>query len=393
MKKTLYLVFTLLIIQLTANAQWNSIADFGGDARDGAASFVINDVAYVGAGIFSKDFFRYNSNTNQWTKLNDVADGASRSFSASFAINGKGYLVCGDAAFGQAHDEVWEYDPTNDSWAQKNKFPGGNRVGMVTILFNNRVFVGGGTDKISNTGYGTIYNDFYEYLPATDTWVAKANLPEMTAFASGFVVDDKGYMCFGNSSDAQFSNKLYMYDPANDTWTNKADFPGAARNAGIAFGLNGKGYAGLGQSAFTATYSDFYSYDPSSDVWSRLTDYPTDRTGWSTAFTIQSTGYGYVGTGATIALDFSKSFYYFDPILSSIKTTKKEKLKVYPNPFSNTLNIENLVEGETILLTDITGKTIQTVNTSTTQTINTTNLAKGIYFLHSQNGVAKLLKQ
>lgn len=393
MKKTIYLFIILSIAHLTLNAQWKSTSDFGGDGRDGAASFVINDIAYVGAGIFSKDFYRYNGNTDQWTKLNDVANGASRSFSAAFGIGDKGYLVGGDAAFGQAHDEVWEYSQLNDTWIQKNNFPGGKRVGMFVLLFNNRVFVGGGSDNISNTGYGTIFNDFYEYLPATDTWVTKANLPEKLAFASGFVVDDKGYLCFGNSSNTQFSNKLYMYDLTTDTWTNKANCPGAARNSGIAFGLKGKGYAGLGQSNFSTTYSDFYEYSPATDTWKMQQDYPNNKTGWSIAFTLQSTGYGYVGTGATIALDFSKSMYYFSPLLSGLNTTSKSALNVYPNPFSNTIQLDNLAKNEVVSLADITGIVITTVNTAETNTIITKNLAKGIYFLHSIQGVTKLIKQ
>lgn len=389
MRKTIYLLFILLFSQLTLLGQWNPVLPFGGDARDGVASFVINNIGYVGGGIFSPDFWSFNPNTEQWTKLNDLSP--NKTFAASFSLNGKGYLVGGDLSFGQASDEVWEYDPTNDSWAKKANFPGGIREGMFVLQFDNRIFIGGGTDNFTNQGYGTIFNDFYEYIPATDTWVAKANLPEKTAFASGFVVDDKGYMCFGANTNSQFSNKLYMYDPTTNIWTNKADFPAAARDGGIAFAIKGKGYAGLGQSSFSTTYSDIYSYSPSTDSWSPLPDYPNNKTGWATAFVILDIAY--VGTGATVALDFSKEFYRYSLNTTSVKETTNNTLAVYPNPFTTTINLNALPKGENISLTDITGKVIYTVNTKETTTITTENLAKGIYFLHSPQGVTKLIKQ
>jgi len=58
-------------------------------------------------------------------------------------------------------------------------------------------------------------------------------------------------------------------------------------------------------------------------------------------------------------------------------------VKVYPNPASSYIRIENLPEGnKTIRLTDITGKTLQVSATSATEkVISTTNLATGVYNL------------
>jgi hypothetical protein len=388
MKKTLYLVFTLLITQLTVNAQWSSIADIGGQARDGVASFVINDVAYVGAGIFSSDFWKYDATNNTWTKLADIP--SNKTFAASFSHSGKGYLVCGDLAFGQASDEVWEYDPATDAWTQKGNFPGGKRVGMFTFTIGNRVFVGGGTDVFSNTGYGTVFKDFYEYIPSADLWVKEDDLPSNIVFASAFTIGNKGYFCLGSTGTGQATKFLYEYDPDIKSWSTKADYPGTARDAGIGFAINGKGYAGMGQTSFTNNYSDMYAYNPANDTWTAIADYPNDRTAWGTAFVIGNAAY--VGMGATVALDFSKSFYSLSPT-TGVNEFTETILNVYPNPFTNTINLSLLPKNEEVKLTDVSGRLVATANTLKQAEINTENLATGVYFLHSSTGVAKLLKQ
>jgi N-acetylneuraminic acid mutarotase len=389
MRKTIYLLFILSISQLTLLAQWNPVLPFGGDARDGVASFVINGTAYVGGGIFSPDFWSFNPNTEQWTKLNDL--NPNKTFAATFSLNGKGYLVGGDLAFGQATEEVWEYNPTNDTWTKKANFPGGKREGMIVLQFDNRVFLGGGTDNFTNQGYGNIYNDFYEYIPATDKWVILPSLPTKLAFASGFTIGNKGYMCLGSVGNNSISTALYQFDTTTKTWSKKTDFPGAVRDGGIAFSINGKGYAGLGQTNFSSTHSDIYEYNPSTDSWTAIPDYPNNKTGWATAFAINNKAY--VGTGATVALDFSKDFYSFTATATGLEQIEKNTLNVYPNPFMNTIHLDNLPVNETVSLTDITGKVITTVNTSETNAIETKNLNAGVYFLHSNQGVTKLIKQ
>lgn len=64
----------------------------------------------------------------------------------------------------------------------------------------------------------------------------------------------------------------------------------------------------------------------------------------------------------------------------SVSDVEIAKVKVYPNPFVDKLNIESEVEINSIQLIDILGKSIP-VNLESDNSINTTTLSTGVYFL------------
>ena len=57
----------------------------------------------------------------------------------------------------------------------------------------------------------------------------------------------------------------------------------------------------------------------------------------------------------------------------------KEPTQVYPNPFTNVLQIASNIAFKTMALYDLTGK--QIINQDFVKEINTANLAKGFYLL------------
>ena len=58
---------------------------------------------------------------------------------------------------------------------------------------------------------------------------------------------------------------FWEYDPATDTWVQLPDFPGGGRYAAAGFGLGTKGYVGTGLNMVAADnflwFKDFYEYD------------------------------------------------------------------------------------------------------------------------------------
>lgn len=75
-------------------------------------------------------------------------------------------------------------------------------------------------------------------------------------------------------------------------------------------------------------------------------------------------------------------------------------IKVYPNPVSNTLSIEGLYGNETIIITDILGKTVfkQTTSNNKMQVLNLEKLIPGIYQINvidnnGKNNYFKILKK
>lgn len=193
-----------------------------------------------------------------WTQLADIP-GAGRFWSAAFAINNKIYTGTGVTGFsGDATQDMWEYDPTSDTWAQVADYPAGVREGADGFGDGNRGFLAFGTSFIQFT------NNVYEYLPASNIWEAKASCPASFAYSHGFTINDKYYIGPENGT-----NKVFAYDFSSDSWSEVAPFPGQDRRAQVAFAANGKGYIGLGMFVFGGVLGDFYAYDPVADSWTQ----------------------------------------------------------------------------------------------------------------------------
>lgn len=148
-----------------ASDTWKRKADFTGGGCTGAASFVINGFGYV---IKGKELWRYDPQTDAWTKKENFP-GTSRYFSNTFVLDNKGYLVGGcsniyyyNADPGDRYDDIWMYDPDNETWIQKSKFPGLPFASGVSFVINNKSYIGSGLDQV----WGK--DDFFEYDPTQD---------------------------------------------------------------------------------------------------------------------------------------------------------------------------------------------------------------------------------
>lgn len=193
-----------------------------------------------------------------WTQLADIP-GVGRYWSAAFTINNKIYTGTGVTDFGgDATQDMWEYDPSSDTWTQIADYPAGIREGADGFGDGNRGFLAFGTSFIQFT------STVYEYLPVTNTWEAKASCPASFAYSHGFTLNGKYYIGPENGN-----NKMHAYDFDSDSWSEVAPFPGQDRRAQVAFAANGKGYIGLGMFVFGGVLGDFYAYDPVADSWTQ----------------------------------------------------------------------------------------------------------------------------
>lgn len=131
------------------------------------AGFAIGEKGYIGTGfasVSSKEFYEYNSLTNQWTKKADFA-GGSRYGAVSFTLNGKGYLgggIEGTIVNQAIYSDVWQYTPASDTWLKVEDYPGEGKFDAISNVINGKAFIGTG-DKRSNSKI-TFENDFWEYI-------------------------------------------------------------------------------------------------------------------------------------------------------------------------------------------------------------------------------------
>lgn len=283
---------------------WQKMATvFPGTLRSLSCGFRVGSKLYVGRGTVGcpgthySDFYSYHPPTNTWASLAAVP-GVARYGSGGFAIGGKGYMVGGNscatstlyadlyafdtltgtwsgalATISTARTESMRICPQNDTmafyglgnftascggttfqayrasnntWTNKTNFPNGDRNHQHAMNFaNQRVFLGGGS--VFKCGSAN-YTDWNEYLPASNTWMAKAAFPQASIYCT-FVIGDYGYAVAGNKT-------VWRYDPTANSWTQlSCNYPGT-----VSWGM-GFGYGNVGYVIDTNT-GDVYRYTP-----------------------------------------------------------------------------------------------------------------------------------
>lgn len=148
---------------------WSRKANFIGDQRHHPYYFVVNNEIFVGLGHgtdFSSgsavsriydDWYKYDEVNDAWIQMNNFP-GYARVAGAHFAHNGKGYVLGGQNQFHSTpqDNEVWSYDPGNDSWTQLPDCPTGGRWAPGSFLIGNYAFFGFG-ENIFNVSQGDVW--------------------------------------------------------------------------------------------------------------------------------------------------------------------------------------------------------------------------------------------
>lgn len=307
----------------TISNEWERKADFIGRRKD-VVSFSIGTKGYAGTGTepsvsgYKKDFWEYDPATDSWSQKADFG-GSSRSGASGFSINGKGYIGTGFYTIGITRYylvDLWEYNPELNNWIQKANFPGGAR-------FNAKSFVVESTGYFLQ-GYTTSFvavNTMWAYNPATNSWAAKAEFPGIARDgASSFGIDTRGYLGFGSSvsGDGLTYKDFWEYNPASDSWIQKNSFPGDERTRAIHFTAGSKGYIGGGENyvPFIGGYLlyDLWEYNPTSDTWVEKRGFSLPGISDPITFSIGSKGYVSTGSGAGIPSPLYKKSWEFDTL-------------------------------------------------------------------------------
>ena len=225
--------------------KWSRLSDFPSTGLDMAISFVIDDVAYVALGrYYDQSINGYNITTyayevanDKWKELQQFP-GIGRTGSVSFVTNGKGYVVGGYKEKEAYTNEVWCFDPQNNSWTQKKDFPLA-LTGCFTFTLNGIVYVGGGYNLKENLKNTTLY----KYDIASDSWSAAYTDCEVLIYSTGFSSGDKCYVAGGKGELGKES--LFMSFDGKE-WSTMGSF-GEIRKKSSSFVLNGSFYLICGE--------------------------------------------------------------------------------------------------------------------------------------------------
>jgi N-acetylneuraminic acid mutarotase len=387
---------------------------------------------------------------NEWQKL-EAFGGSKRERAVSFAIGNRGYIGCGQDTAEAMNNDLWEFDPGTNSWTQKASFAGIPRRDAVGFSIGNKGYVGTGMDNaLSFTGNSL--NDFWEYDPAANMWTQRASFPGGgnggVYYATGFSILNKGYICCGKVGASYYSNELWEYNPAVNSWVQRANFPGGVRYGLLSFVINGKAYVGMGADENVYT-TDIWCYDPANNTWQSRASFPGSGRFSCSTFAIGARGFvaggsdggykselweynslgnwwvqradfgggirrsaagfaignkGYMGTGKGDS-GSRRDFWEYTPapLVGVEEIEHVEMAGFYPNPMSSSCTIILPVQLQgmnklELRLYDNTGREVQRASLDASLTIQKNDLAAGAYFcflLHNGKMIAngKLIVQ
>lgn len=297
MKPLILLASSLLYVNCTAQ-YWSQDPNLAGTARWGAVGFATATHGYICTGVSNGgsnlgDLWQWNPTSNSWAQKADFPGGPRRE-GAAFSINGIGYVGFGRLGpSGPFFNDLWAYDPATNAWAQKASLPAADRAAPGVFVLNGKAYLVSGC-----TGPAPYPNDLWEYDPATNAWTQRANLPFTGRSGPiAFAVWGKGYIGGGNDNSSDLnSTDFWAYNPATDNWTQRADVPGPARRTGNAFVVNNIPYAGGGWNG-SSYLVDMYAYNPWANSWTTINNFGGAGAHTPVAFSIGGTGY--MGTGST----------------------------------------------------------------------------------------------
>ncbi len=204
------------------------------------------------------------------------------------AVGNYGYICTGYN--GTYYNDMWQYDPSTNTWTQKANFPGAGRHNAIGFGLGNYGYVGTGFDG------SNYYSDFYQYDPSSNTWTTKANFGGSPREQSaGFTIGSYGYI--GTGYNNACLSDFWQYDPVANTWAQKANYGGFVINNAVGFADSCYGYIGTGDDDSQTEHNDVWQFDPATNQWTPMANFPGVGRQWAVAFTIN--GNGYLGTGFT----------------------------------------------------------------------------------------------
>ena len=377
---------------------------------------------------------------NTWTKKNDFA-GLKRARSVAFSIGAYGYVCGGVDTTETVLKDLWKYDPTSDSWEQKADLPGSVRREAIAFTIEDLGYVGTGIDS-NEAQLGNTLSDFWQYSPLTNTWTQKANFPGFGGvgiyFATGFSMDNKGYLCGGKVGPNVYSNQLWEYKPQNDSWTQRANFAGGVRYQLSSFVIGNDAFVGMGtdQDIYrkdlyrynaganqwtvcadisgaprggAASFSiglrgfictgtnggmldDLWEYNPFSNAWTVRAHYGGSERKNSISFVLGDTAYVGLGSGYSGKKESMHSYFPLPSVFMELNEDKLYTFSIYPNPIADYFIIETEnPEASVFVIYSISGRKILQRNFVSGQktTIDHSEFQNGVYLVALMNRFGK----
>lgn len=197
--------------------------------------------------------------------------------------------------------------------------------------------------------------------------------------ASGGVINNKGYLVFGATSQTTFSNKVFEYDAGNDSWLLIDSFPGMGRTYAASGVVNGFLVVALGIDSTGAVYNDCYLYDVTAHQWINQNPLPSFGRKGCLAFCYNNSFY--ISAGIDGQSNRLTETWKTGNLNGLHQYQDEKKIIVYPNPAKDVLYVE-VESNASAELTNLAGEIVfLSKNPNPKMQIDTQALPGGMYFL------------
>ncbi|TVQ46997.1 MAG: T9SS C-terminal target domain-containing protein [Saprospirales bacterium] len=392
MKFIILLFITFLFLSNDLFSQWERMNDSPITARHHPVTFTLDNTAYLISGTTSqssplgtKDFYRYDEESDTWIRLADFP-GSARSFAYAVTYDGKAYFGFGSQQ--QYLNDLWEFDPETENWTQLASCPCNARSHPAFVALDGKIYMGFGNNNFN-------LNDWWVYDIEENGWEKMPDVPGPPRhhpfhFAAGGYV----YAGFGHAGPNYYDD-WYRFDPNEQEWTRMNDHPSGPRVAGQEFQYGGYGFviSGDGQDHFNLTEGEFYRYLHETDEWERLPNHPGSppdgRVGrWAPgSFVLNDHVYFFGGVNRGGGFLYSE-VWRFDLSDFASNTAEIElitDIEIFPNPTAGIINLvmdNELMNQSSMELSiyDVSGKQVYKESGFRSQ-IDASFLSSGKYFL------------
>ena len=198
---------------------------------------------------------------------------APRASAAACALDGKGYVFGGRDANKQYLNDLWQYDPSTDSWKQLRSCPGKARVQAVMAAYEGALYVGMGFSGEEVYVDSCYLRDIWRYTPADDQWTRLSDCPSANT-VGGVPCVSNGRMYVLYSTGWSQSKDIIYYDIPTNRWGN---IPDTGKRPGACFGATGASFGGrffFGTGLTWENTKQWYEVDIANDQWIARASFP-----------------------------------------------------------------------------------------------------------------------
>ena len=390
MLKVLSILLALSPICALAQNTWSLKDTVNGAPRSVSSAFILNNEAYIVAGLdeegFRRKMYSYNFLQDDWDGEESLGGingaGLNRGSACAFAVGFKAYVCLGQGETNGFFKDNWEYDLVTQTWSQKSDFIGEARRQAAVFVIDGIAYVGTG---IASSG---LKKDFYSYDASTNTWTQLGDFPgSARKEAAAFTMGSQGFL--GTGDDGVMLNDFWQFEPSTETWTQKADLPALPRKGAVGFGIFPNAYICAGEDNTFNYSNELWEYNYWLDSWTQQPSLPGPGRSNAVAFVLN--GLGFVGTGYNGI--FLNDLYAFTPTLSSGLELEKNDVSIYPTPATDHVTINVAAENLELDLFSMDGKQLSSeryvVKTHTGFMIKRQDLCTGTYSIRlRQDGKA-----